>query len=364
MAVANRGLRKTLGGFYDQFEIEIIQRETATWYRDSPLFSEWISALDAADTGERSGLSQSTWGPDVGDAHAAEEDVSVDPFGEGESVDNHVPLPRLTHSAKQYADMMNSGMPEMPVHTGVERRKFASELADNLYRPGDDSGRLQQYQRINFDKWAVEWNSYCSKIESGKVAWEAVYRKTSRQLEGYYEEFKQRANATLTMLPIRKEHQQLRSVLQQVVSGGVFDDLVGEVVPTPAPRTLSDSAVAGSEEDAYVDIGGNGEGGSAGGAGVMPDSVHAGAGGVAAPEKKKSAKNRPQTCDECGHHKQDGAFKGMHKHPRTGGDGKPTCEVPVEKRRSDKYRTERRYHRGGRHRFSLCEDQCCKPLQS
>ncbi|CAN0295001.1 unnamed protein product, partial [Laminaria digitata] len=36
----NRGLRKEVGGFYDQFEIEIIQRDTASWYPDSPMFSD------------------------------------------------------------------------------------------------------------------------------------------------------------------------------------------------------------------------------------------------------------------------------------------------------------------------------------
>ena len=66
MAVKNRGLPKEVGGFYDQIEIEIIQRETAIWYPDRPLLSEWVSALDAADTGETSGLSQSLWGPDSG----------------------------------------------------------------------------------------------------------------------------------------------------------------------------------------------------------------------------------------------------------------------------------------------------------
>ena len=59
MAVKHRGLPKELGGFNDQFEIEIIQRDTASWYPENPMFSDWVSALDVADTGERSGLSQS-----------------------------------------------------------------------------------------------------------------------------------------------------------------------------------------------------------------------------------------------------------------------------------------------------------------
>ncbi|CAN0310195.1 unnamed protein product, partial [Laminaria digitata] len=46
MAVKNRSLPKELGGFNDQFEIEIIQRDTASWYPENPLFSDWVSALD------------------------------------------------------------------------------------------------------------------------------------------------------------------------------------------------------------------------------------------------------------------------------------------------------------------------------
>lgn len=75
--------------------------------------------------------------------------MPADIFDEEETVESTVPLPRLTHNAKQYAGMMKSGMPEMPVHTGVGRLKFASELADNLFHPGDQSGRLQQYENIN-----------------------------------------------------------------------------------------------------------------------------------------------------------------------------------------------------------------------
>ncbi|CAB1114532.1 unnamed protein product [Ectocarpus sp. CCAP 1310/34] len=62
MAVKNRNLPKEIGGCFDQFDIEIIQRETTSWDLDSPVFSERVSALDVADTGERSGLAQSMWG--------------------------------------------------------------------------------------------------------------------------------------------------------------------------------------------------------------------------------------------------------------------------------------------------------------
>ena len=67
-------------------------------------------------------------------------------------VQNAVPLPRFTHSAKQYARMMKIEMPGMPAYNGAKRRKFASEVSANLFIPGDRMGRLQQHQHINFHK--------------------------------------------------------------------------------------------------------------------------------------------------------------------------------------------------------------------
>ena len=101
----------------------------------------------------------------------------MDLLGEQEIVQNEAPLPRLTHSAKQYAKMMIFGMPCTPVHSGAQRRKFASEVSNHLLVSGDRMGRLPSRQRINYDSWAVEWNEHCAKIESGLVEWEAVYRK-------------------------------------------------------------------------------------------------------------------------------------------------------------------------------------------
>lgn len=50
-------------------------------------------------------------------------DVSSEPsdlVGEQGLTQNAVPMPKLTHSAKKYAQMMHTGMPVTPVHTGAE----------------------------------------------------------------------------------------------------------------------------------------------------------------------------------------------------------------------------------------------------
>ena len=152
MAVKNRGLRSEAGGYFSQIEFEIVHSDAASWCRGKPVLSEWVRTLDTADTGERSGLSQSSWGS-AGDADQRVEEEGL-PSGDradcfdGEGIAHSpVPLPRLTHSAKQYACMMNAGMLEMPVHTGAERQKYLSELPDNLYCAGDQMGRLQKHQQ-------------------------------------------------------------------------------------------------------------------------------------------------------------------------------------------------------------------------
>ena len=69
----------------------------------------------------------------------------------------------------------NFGMPCTPVHSGAERGKFASEVSNHLFVPGDRMGRLQNRQRINYDSWAVEWNEHYAEIESGLVECEKLY---------------------------------------------------------------------------------------------------------------------------------------------------------------------------------------------
>lgn len=72
-------------------------------------------------------------------------------IGGEEIAESTAPLAKLMRIAKQYASM-HTRVSEMPVHTVVENRKIASELADNYFRPSDPNGRLQQFQLIDWDK--------------------------------------------------------------------------------------------------------------------------------------------------------------------------------------------------------------------
>ena len=257
------------------------------------MFPEWVSALDVADTGERSGLSQSLWGPD------ARSEGPVDLGSEPEMVPNDVPLLRHTHSAKKYASMLrlHSGMPCAPVTSGAERRKFATEVYAKLFVQGDQMGRVQSHQRINFDKWAVEWNEHCAKIETGLAESEAVYRKTSQQLENHYEKFKGFANANNTMNLLRQRGAALRSGLREAEGGASFAGLVGSVVPPPVPRSRSGAGIGV--------CGGTEGGGAAGGAGVSAGVAEmldfSGGGGQfdapqPKPKKPKGPPRGPQLC--------------------------------------------------------------------
>ncbi|CAB1105835.1 unnamed protein product [Ectocarpus sp. CCAP 1310/34] len=242
MAVKNRGLPREVGEFFDQYEIEIIQRDTASWYPDNPLFPEWVSALDVADTGERSDLSQSMWGPASGG------DAPGDLVDEQASPQHAIPMPKPTHSAKKYAEMMNIGMPCTPVHTGAERRKFTCEMNSYLYVPGEARGRRQIYESINFDRWSHEWNNHCAQIESGAVEWEAVYRKTSHQLESYCKNnVVKRANSRVTMMAVQSMNNYLGARLQEGESGENFDGLVGTMAPPPVQRSVAGGGAAGAE---------------------------------------------------------------------------------------------------------------------
>ncbi|CAM9101090.1 unnamed protein product, partial [Hapterophycus canaliculatus] len=62
MMVKNRGLPASLGGHYNQYLVELIQRATADWDPSRPAFPQWPAAIDSVDTGERSGLTKSVWG--------------------------------------------------------------------------------------------------------------------------------------------------------------------------------------------------------------------------------------------------------------------------------------------------------------
>jgi len=267
--------------------------------------------------------------------------VEVRPVvGEEGLVQNAVPLPNLTHSAKNYAGMVKAGMPYMPVHTGAERRKFSNELSSQLYVPGDPRGRQQNFQSINFDKWTNEWNKYCAQIESREVDFERVYRKTSAQLKAYYEKYRENANARVTMMPIRAQHASLASQLQQGEQGAVFEGMVGSVAPPPIPRSSagagSGGGAAGVAGDAdgdvdMMDVGGGGDDGSCE-VGGGDDGF--GGGGVGdgeesqRPAKKPRGPSRgPQICITCGHRKQEGGYRKLHKHPRDKKWEGPICKV-------------------------------------
>ena len=78
--------------------------------------------------------------------------LPADFSGAEEIVESIVPLPNLTHTAKQYASMMQTTIPISPVYCGLERRESASKLVDNYFWGGYPRWRLWQFQRINIDE--------------------------------------------------------------------------------------------------------------------------------------------------------------------------------------------------------------------
>lgn len=217
-------------------------------------------------------------------------------------------------------------------------------------------GRRQAYQSINFDKWAREWNKYCDEIEKGVVEWEAVYRKTSSQLESYYKNtFVERANSTVTMMAVQSMHAHLRGSLQEGEGGAAFDGMVGVVAAPPVPRSRAGGGAAGVEglpEDVEMGGGGDDMGGGAG------DDVGGDGDGVGAPPPKKAKGPRrgAQMCNTCGHRRQQGSYKGAHSHSREK-EERPPCNVPPGECRPESERTGKT--RGGTKSWPPCDcDKC------
>ena len=369
MMVKNRGLPSSLGEHYNQYLVELIQRATADWDPSCPVFPQWPAAIDSADTGERSGLAQSVWGGESGSAWTSADDevlrAGADDAGD---INGRTPASNLTASSKLYAKMMGENMPETRVHTREEKRKFRAELAQNYFQPGEGAGRLQQFQRYNFDGWAVKWNAFCDKIQQGTVPWVPVYRKTAKQLEEYLAETQRDANVMLTMYPLRDTAPALRSELQRPADGAAFSNSVAQVQPVPvglsetvaaAARAAAAAAARGSAAQGEGASGegaaGSGSGGPAatvgqGGSGSegsgapVADRAEPAAGGLAvqgggaegggservapipilpAPASdmqqgaNKEGPRRPQICIECGH--CSFAFPEYHPPRRSGG---------------------------------------------
>lgn len=203
-------------------------------------------------------------------------------------------------------------------------------------------GRNQNFQSINFDAWAVAWNQHCANIESGEVEWEAVYRKTSNQLQAYHQAFLERANARLTMMSSSRADGILRASLRQGEAGAASSVDVAAPLPVPRSATVAGGGAAAgpgsfSDDDSeMVDVGGEddlgGGGDGFGGVGVEAQAQSIG-------QKRKGPPREPQICKTCGHRRQQGSYKSAHPHPRGGGG--PPCNVPPEEYRPASQRTGR-----------------------
>lgn len=398
MMVKNRGLPESLGGHYNQYLVELIQRATTDWDPSCPVFPQWPAAMDSVDTGERCGLARSLWGGESdGEVWNGPDDAALRAdLGKGDDVNGRTPLSHLTLSSKLYANMMGEKMPETRVHTWQERRKFRDELPQNYWQQGDLMGRLQQYQRVNFDSWAGKWNSFCDKIHKGAVKWVPIYRKTAKQLEEYYADHKRKANIDLTLFPIRKTADTLRWDLQEPVDGATFEGSVAQIESPPltfrkatAPEGGASGAGAGvgssgsgvaaaihaaSAAGSIVQEGGGGGARGGGGSGsgtpivIRPAPTTAGlavrgqgtsgagsSGGRGHGKRSGMQPRRPQICVECGHCSGAAAF--IADHPRKAGG----CSVSADRRRPDSDRTGRMTAGGKRRQFSPCQCRECKP---
>lgn len=367
MAVANRYLPEEYGGHFNQYDIEVIQRVTDEWYPDNPLFPQWPAVVDCVDTGERSGLARSVWG---GGGGGVEEDSlkhegMLGGLYDIGSVIEPVPFGRLTHSTKLYAKLTGAGLPELPVATQAEKRKFQMELGQNYYEVGDVMGRQQAFQRVNFDAWAVKWNEHCFKIEKGEVEHEEINRKTAKQLETYYEQYKSWANCTLTMQPVRQGNADLRAQLRVPAPAEDFEDSVSRARPLPIPRRRASQQQGESSSQREGESSGNNLGIAVRRRGSLEPNASApaegggaadGPGGGHGSARDNTRQRRGQkTCQECGHYSMIGIYARNHTSRLGGG-----CSVEKEKRRPDRDRLGRKHRSSNRRTFLRCKCDDCQ----
>ena len=238
-AVENRGMSAEIGGFSQQHMVDQIQRLTASWYPAQPLYSEWLAPADFKDSGERTGLAASVLtfdgkptGSGAEDCLILEPDDGDASSGMDSTIDERLPAPQMMASARHLASLMNFSTPITPVSTPAEKEKFRREWIGYFRRDGGASSR--DHQRVDFSKWATDWNLSCRRIELGQEVYSAINRKTAGQLQGYYTKFKERANIHNTVGPVQQPIQRLSSSLRQSAPAEDFIGTVG-VAQMPAP---------------------------------------------------------------------------------------------------------------------------------
>ncbi|CAB1109200.1 unnamed protein product [Ectocarpus sp. CCAP 1310/34] len=346
-AVENRGMAAEIGGFSHQYMIDHIQRATAEWYPDQPLFSGWVAPADFEDSGERAGLAASVLtfdgkpaGADVEDSFSPEPSdggaTSTDMNG---SVDHRLHALQLLPSARHLASLMRFSTPVTPVSTPAEKEKFRNEIFQ-YFRPGGGSSS-RDHQRIDFSKMVVDWNRWCQRIESGQEEYAPINRKTTGHLQNYYKQFTSSANFFNTLGPVHGPIGRLTASLRQP------DDAVGSIrspqMPAPnrgvgglltASAAVADAAMAAMRAAAREGGAGSGQGVVVGGSSEeggdpverSPISAGSGSGAAGAAGAARAALPQFRACTECGHHK--GAYRAEHPGNRRGHKAKGSAPQP------------------------------------
>lgn len=146
-------------------------------------YSEWLPTSAYGDTGERCGFVRSILSNGGGGgSDSLEDDIvggddgwDVDENNAGEAV----PLPDLTLSAATLANMQGVQVPHMPVGSAAERAKFDGMFLRFVMEDGGQS-------LLDFDRFALEWNTAVSDMEEGKSAVSPIFRKTAGHLKAHW----------------------------------------------------------------------------------------------------------------------------------------------------------------------------------
>jgi len=138
-------------------------------------YSTWVPTSAYSDTGERSGFMRSVF-----PGGAGSESLEGTDLGELENGDTSeaVPLDELTQSAADLASMQGVQVPSMPVGTALEKDKF-----NGMWLKFAGAGG---HSFVDFDAFALAWNTDVTAMEEGRSAVVPIFRKTAAALKAYW----------------------------------------------------------------------------------------------------------------------------------------------------------------------------------
>lgn len=325
MAVKNRGLSKTVGGFYDQHLIEQVN-DMSSHYTSTVPYPEWVSIQDFTDTGERTGFQVSDF-QGHGPIYSVD-DLDLAGLSEGDPtaivVNEPIYHPDLTSSARYFAKLQGQSIPTMAISTQAERDKFFNEYPKYLSANSGTSQRSLQ-QGIDFDQWALDWNATIDDDTFTESP--SIRRKTASHLAAFHRQWKEESNARETMRGATQGNSSLRRDFRKPTSAFDFPSVETWTFPSPTRKQDDNLKASVSSETPPETASSNPRQSKSATTPPKTGSVEKRSGeDSSTTDATTDATTRPKAlpmCQRCGHVRTRGFYKKLHP-------GRSGCNVSVQ----------------------------------